>query len=367
MADLVPINITSNTDKPDVSVLTSKELEGGTGVFDILMETNKLHLINEYDEGRITGKEYTTVYLGSLQAILQAAIAFIADHSNNAKTNAEIGLLRQKIVTELSMTDEDIPAGLGFNNGTTIDGLNKAIQNKTLAEITLTDQKSVTELAQTGDILPADFGLNLSTSILGITEAQLNKAAAEETLLKQKSATELSQTSDTIPAGTALNPGTTVEGVIKTQKDLFVKQTDGFDRDAEQKLVKMMIDTWTVRRSTDEGTGVGANGLDDGEINKILDVAKNGIGSTGSAPVERLYFDAGANAFEISDAISDVTGSTATVLGVVLQGGSWDGNDASGYLVLTDVVGPFHNDENLTSTRLGATVHAIANGVVILV
>lgn len=280
--DIVPINITSDvTLKPDPTVITDGTIDG-EGIFDVFMQVVKLHLLEEYNNDRINGVEYSQVYLGALDTVMKNAIAYVATNTSNVKANAEIGLIRQKIVTELSLTDDDIPAGLGFNDGLIVNGLNEATKLNTEAQTVLTDQKTVTELAQTGDILPAAFGKNLSTSILGVVEAQINKAESEKILLDQKSATELSQTSDTIPVGTAINPSTAVEGVVKTQKDLFVKQTDGFDRDAEQKLVKMMIDTWTVRRTTDTGTLVDANGLSDAEINKILDVAKIGIGSTGS-------------------------------------------------------------------------------------
>ena len=45
----------------------------GTGVFDVLMRANKAHLEAEFAKGRIKGSEYATVYLGSLQAVLQTA------------------------------------------------------------------------------------------------------------------------------------------------------------------------------------------------------------------------------------------------------------------------------------------------------
>ena len=45
-----------------------------------------------------------------------------------------------------------------------------------------------------------------------------------------------------------------------------------------------MIDTWSVRRTTDEGTLVSDNGLDDEEINRVLNKAKEGIGLTPHIP-----------------------------------------------------------------------------------
>ena len=107
---------------PNTAILTSGLIEGD-GVFDILMQTTKLHLMEEYDEGRITGKEYTTVYLGALNSVLQQSIAYIMNHQQTAKLTADIGLVRQQTVTELVQTDNDIPLGLGFNGDTLVEGL----------------------------------------------------------------------------------------------------------------------------------------------------------------------------------------------------------------------------------------------------
>jgi hypothetical protein len=102
------------------------------------------------------------------------------------------------------------------------------------------------------------------------------KTTAEVTLLKQKAVTELSQTSDYIPHNAGMNNTTTVQGIVDKQKGLFQKQTDSFDRDAEQKLAKIMVDTWTVRQTTD-GEVSSTAGVDNAEINRVLSKAKSGI------------------------------------------------------------------------------------------
>ena len=48
--------------------------------------------------------------------------------------------------------------------------------------------------------------------------------------------------------------GKLVEGTIGKQKDVYTAQTKGFKDSALQSMAKTMIDTWSVRRSTDEGT-----------------------------------------------------------------------------------------------------------------
>jgi len=106
------------TEKPilatPLAALTSVDVEG-TGVFDRLMKATKLHLMEEYTAQRITGNEYADVYLGALTAVLQTSVQFLLNEQQVHRINAEIGLIRQQTVTELANTDDNIPAGLGFN------------------------------------------------------------------------------------------------------------------------------------------------------------------------------------------------------------------------------------------------------------
>lgn len=95
--------------------LTEETLEG-KGAFDVLMRSTKLHLKEEFDAGRITGKEYSTVYLGALSTVLQTATQFLLNEQQVHKLNADIGLVRQQTVTELAETDDSVPEGLGFNH-----------------------------------------------------------------------------------------------------------------------------------------------------------------------------------------------------------------------------------------------------------
>ena len=94
--------------------LTTVQVDG-SGVFDQLMQAVKLHLKEEYINGRITGHDYATVYMGSLSAVLQTSAQFLLNEQQVHQINAEIGLIRQKTVTELANTEDNIPAGLGFN------------------------------------------------------------------------------------------------------------------------------------------------------------------------------------------------------------------------------------------------------------
>lgn len=111
---------------------------------------------------------------------------------------------------------------------------------------------------------------NDTNKTVGELQALSDKTTAEVALLDQKTETELAQVSDTVATGT-------VAGVIGKQKSLFQKQTDGFDRDAEQKLAKIMVDTWSVRMTVDGSGDSTAAGINDAQIAAVLTKAKTGI------------------------------------------------------------------------------------------
>jgi hypothetical protein len=112
--------------------LTSETIDG-TGAFDVLMRSTKLHLQAEYEAGRITGADYATVYLGALTAVLQTSIQFLLNEQQVHRLAAEIGLIRQQTVTELTNTEDNIPVGLGFNHSpvdiVTIPSLGQGVPN----------------------------------------------------------------------------------------------------------------------------------------------------------------------------------------------------------------------------------------------
>ena len=93
----------------------------GAGVFDVLMRSVKAQLDAEYQANRIKGSEYATVYLGSLQAVLQTSLQMVLAQE---KTNLEIQVLEK----ELLLRDQQV--------------------TRTNKEIEVLEQKRLTELAQ---------------------------------------------------------------------------------------------------------------------------------------------------------------------------------------------------------------------------
>ena len=88
MADIT--EITSNVTAAD-GVVT------GDGIFDDLMESITAHIENQFDQSRITGTEYATVYLGAMQTALAQSVQFAL--SKDTET-AQVNLIEEQIANQ---------------------------------------------------------------------------------------------------------------------------------------------------------------------------------------------------------------------------------------------------------------------------
>jgi len=207
-----------------VTALAVTDLTAGTvdgaGVFDKLMSAFKAHIEQEFLATRLRGPEYATVYLGGLQECMQQAMAFLLAKTKNA---LEVELLRQNVA-------------------------NAILQGKVL----------IAEECK----LRAEYDLVMQNVL---------KATQETLLLAQKVATEKAQTQ----AG-----GVDADSIVGKQKILYQAQADGFARDAEQKAAKILVDSWNVRRTTDDATVADAtNKLADTFIGRAIDKLLGGVGA----------------------------------------------------------------------------------------
>lgn len=115
------ITVASGSDSTITLAKLTTARADGVGVFDVLMRSVKAQLDSEYAANRIKGSEYATVYLGSLQAVLQTSLQMVLAQE---KTNLEIQVLEK----ELLLRDQQIV--------------------RTNKEIEVLEQKRLTELAQ---------------------------------------------------------------------------------------------------------------------------------------------------------------------------------------------------------------------------
>lgn len=293
-----------------IGQLTSATVDG-TGAFDVLMKATKAHLDGEFLKGRIKGPEYSTVYLGSLEQSMQTAVAFLLQ---NQKVDLELQLLTkqialadvevQKATAELAIIEAQLPkvaAEIAHIEAQTL--LVNQQKTNLVAEALnipkqglLIDAQKDQSLQQTLNLVAEELGIDQRTAlttqqvvnavqeklVLVAQECKLqaefdNIQAAtlrvnEETaLLTQKTATERAQ---------ILSTGVDSDSVIGRQKGLYLAQTTGFTRDAEQKAAKLLIDSWSVRRTTDEATVAdNVNKLLDTNVGRAVDKLLAGVGA----------------------------------------------------------------------------------------
>ena len=104
----------------------------GTGIFDVIMKSVNIHIVDQFDQGRITAQDYATVYVSALQFALAESSKFLLEKE---RAGLEADLLAEKIATEVK----------GNQAGGIVD---KEIA-KIEAETTLTNTRNAEQLAAT--------------------------------------------------------------------------------------------------------------------------------------------------------------------------------------------------------------------------
>ena len=118
------------------------------------------------------------------------------------------------------------------------------VLNATLAQATQF-VVSQAQVAANDELLAAQIR-QIDSNIL-TNEAQVRQIDGQIELLGYQGISEQAKYLDTVD-------GLTIAGTIGKQKEIYAAQAKGFKDSALQSVAKTMIDTWSVRRSTDEGT-----------------------------------------------------------------------------------------------------------------
>lgn len=265
-----------STEEIQVTDLTQATVTG-EGVFDVLMRATKAHLDEEFKKNRITGPEYSTVYLGSVQQVMQTSLEFLLQRR---RIGLEAELLAQQILLAQVEVQKAEAAVRLAEKQILLAEKEIEIQTANLAKI----PAEIAHIEAQTTLLGQQFeNAKVENLVLQAQKCKLDaefdligqnvlKAGAETTLLGQKTTTERAQVSAM---------GVDEDSVIGRQKRLYFAQTEGFKRDAEQKVAKIMTDTWGIRRSTDEeGTQASAtNRLDDATIGRAVSKLLEGVGA----------------------------------------------------------------------------------------
>lgn len=292
MAEVTPITLPELTEAKN----------DGAGVFDTLMRAMVGHLDVEFQKGRLRGADYAQVYLTSLTPVLANATSFLLqkDEAANraALVQAQIILTEaQGKLIELEIAREELTRGLIEAQIRRID---REIESADVADAMIVAQtlnEGKRGLILDNDLIVSAKQIERVTAEIKQIEAQTNntvqelqnliaqecllkaqydltmlnklQVTAQTSLIQQKQATERAQTVET---------GVDDNSVIGRQKALYKAQSDGFQRDAEQKAAKLLVDSWNVRRTTDSGTVADAtNMLNDATIGRAMTKLLTGV------------------------------------------------------------------------------------------
>lgn len=207
---------------PAIDPITNEDLTtkvvNGSGIFDELMTAANAHLDFQWKDERITGTQYAEVYLGQMTAVLQQSVAFLIQRDS-------IYLNNLLIQSQIELADKQIEK--------------------------------------------ADKELELMDKQIELLEAQIISQEANNELIAQKVKTEKAQISDVVD-------GEVVTGVTGAQTALYKQQKEGFIRDAEQKALKIISDTWITRKTVDDGTPLPV-GFDTAAVDAFTQKVADGV------------------------------------------------------------------------------------------
>ena len=215
-------------------VVTATE---GTGILDILLEKMDTRIQEQYDEGRITGSDFASAYVGLFNAVLSGAIQWALNQDKAAMEAAAARATVEKQWGYLVSEDTDGDWILGASSG---QGL---IDNQ------ITDAENKVDL----------------------TIGQVAKVYADIALVGQQQESERAQTTD--PDG----------GLLKAKQDLIEAQTLGFASDTKQKVLKQMLEGYAVTLSI-AGSATAPDATKEPQIDALTGEILADVGSSVNIP-----------------------------------------------------------------------------------
>jgi hypothetical protein len=205
--------------------LTTKTVDG-TGTFDVLMSSVAAHLKGEFDAGRITGAEYSKVYLQALESSMANAVQYLlqkdASYWAGVRAQYEAKIAEARLV--------------------------QARVELVTAKVQLA---AVQYTARTQEATYALTKMKLATESVTYCIAQYNLTEmlpAQKWALEEQIEANRAQTTDTRADGI-----TPITGLIGKQKDLYSQQITSYQRDGEIKMTKLFTDAWITMKTIDEG------------------------------------------------------------------------------------------------------------------
>ena len=239
----------------------------GNGIFDIWMRTLGAHLKREYAEQRITGDEYAKAYISLMNNLLNTAVGFLTQ-------DAQLAMSQEQMRHDIKISDAQLVIE----------------QDKLSHDIKISDaQLTLAQDKQAHDIKTTDAQLTMAQTKLGhetqLLDAQVENLGAQvslankELVLKDKDLAlkekQVALAEAQLKAAEAqykdIVDGQAVGGVLGRQMKVYDAQAKGFKDNALQAATKIMVDTWNIRRQTEESLQTTADSkLYDGNIGNAI-------------------------------------------------------------------------------------------------
>ena len=275
----------------------------GDGIFDIWMRSLGAHLKREYAEQRITGDEYAKAYIALMNNLLNAAVGFLTQDAQLAMSqeqmkhditisDAQLAMAQTKLTHDTKISDAQLVIEQDkLKQDTKISDAQLTLaQSKLSNEIKISDaQLKVAQDKLAQDTKISDAQLTLAQSKLShetqLLDAQVEQLSAQvnlankELVLKDKDLAlkekQVALAEAQLKAAEAQYKDTVdgqpIGGVLGRQMKVYDAQAKGFKDNALQATAKIMVDTWNIRRQTDEGLPItNESNLYDGNIDNAI-------------------------------------------------------------------------------------------------
>ena len=274
-------------------------LENGTdtGVFDVLMNSVNKHIDTQYKQSRISGTDYATVYLGSLQSVLSQSLTFILEKQ---KAEQEISLIEEKVNSEkksnsaggiidkqLLKLKEEIELLKAQTAGKFQDielskkedlrksVINNAQVSKLKSETDLVKSEIVFSGSKNSEVLAGTLRSNAeSGEKVRLMIEQVSKTTAETNLTNSQITLTNSRNLETLAATTRADAEST------ERVKLITAQATGFKTDAKQKLMRQLYEGYGINTNISGEVTQAPAGSTGIALDNIANDILNDLGST---------------------------------------------------------------------------------------